>query len=154
MPGHQGQVPFPSHGTKRGRGCGDIPHWSSLPFYWDLSLGALWDPQCTCSSWLASPKSRCICLTWGGSDFKIQIPPIRAGCGLGSELGQGIGSFILHGAFLFPPCIFLGANRSLPGQTTACARGPVGITHDVRHGHNAAAWLRAPLSLCGPCTRS
>lgn len=64
----------------------------------------------------------------GGSDFKIQIALIRAGFGLGSELGQGMGCFSLPFAFIFPSCILPGAwlNSSFPGQQAARARKPKG----------------------------
>lgn len=138
---------FPSQATGPGEAVVAVmsPTGHRSPFIWICP----WEPSgilcghVAAGSHRPSPAAFYHLPCWGGSDFKIQIPPIRAGCGLGSELGQGIGSFILCGAFLFLPCIFLGANWRFLGQTTARARGPAGVTHDVRHRHNAAAWLRA-----------
>lgn len=87
---------------------------------------------------LPNPTAFFHSLYWGGgSAFKIQIPLIRAGFGLGSELGQGMGCFSLPVAFMFPSCIFPGArlNLSLPGQHAARAHEPKGELY-TRHGHN------------------
>lgn len=92
-------------------------------------------------AWQLAPISRIplhlpICFTEGGgggagSDFKIHIPLIRAGFGLGSELGQGMGCFILPVAFIFPSCIFPGArlSSSFPGRCAARGHRPKGESH-------------------------
>lgn len=109
------------------------------------------EPQrgASADAWQLAPVSRIplhfpICFTGGGgSDFKIQIPLIRAGFGLGSELGQSMGCFSLPVAFMFPSCIFPEArlNSSCPGQHAGRAYEPKGrvTRNDVGNDHHGPA---------------
>lgn len=110
------------------------------------------EPQrgASADAWQLAPVSRIplhfsICFTGGGgeSDFKIQIPLIRAGFGLGSELGQSMGCFSLPVAFMFPSRIFPEArlNSSCPGQHAGRAHEPKGrvTRNDVGNDHHGPA---------------